>query len=70
VKNENFETKIKPILDDALKLCEEEGIEFLAQFKLEGNQFYHTATKEMLLDGATIMNQYQKFAIRNESITN
>lgn len=61
--NKTFEDKIKPLMDIIDQLCNEEGIEFLAQFKLTENEFYHYTTRDMLLDTSTIISQYQKWSI-------
>jgi hypothetical protein len=64
MNTEEFELKIKPLIDVIEVLCRENGIDFLAEFKInKSGEIYMAKTDDMIMDGATILSQYQRWQL-------
>ena len=62
--NETSEKLLVQLMKEVEKLCNEEGIPFLAQFQLGDKEIYHCTSGHVLLDTQTIMTQLQLLEAR------
>jgi hypothetical protein len=56
------------LMETIESICEKNNIEYLAQFQMNKGKglVYHYQSDDVLLDGATVMSQYQKLQLRNK----